>query len=107
MALLPAVRAAVLVVGEYLMVVYVETCQQGGPGGAAHGSAHIAVAVGGALSGQMVVKSRHELQRAEFNILVISQDEDDVRPRVPRVDLAGTEEGDQQHQEKFRSHLVA
>ena len=68
--------------------------------------------VGGSFSGNMIVKTGHEVQRSELNVLrrevqrargvcwpylVISEDENDVGPGVPRVD---TEEGGQQHQER-------
>ena len=75
-ALLPAEGAAVLVVGEDMMVVHVQTwtrgqftcqsrgctCQHGGSGGATHRSAHVAIPVGGSLGGQVLVQARHEVQ---------------------------------------------
>ena len=54
----------------------------------------------------MLVESRHELQGSQLHILVISQQEEDVGPRVFQVDLTGANAVETKHQqtEKMIKH---
>ena len=79
----PGRGAAVVVVGEHVVVVRVEPGQQRGAGGAAHGRGHVPVGVGGAAPAQQLAQPRHELEAAQLRVLVVSQHQEDVgsRPR--------------------------
>ena len=54
----------------------------------------------------MLVESRHELQGAELHILIISQKEENVGPRVFQVEFTGANTVETKHQqaEKMMKH---
>ena len=54
----------------------------------------------------MLVESRHELQGAQLHILVVSEEQEDVGPRIFQVDFAGanTAETKDQQTEKVMKH---
>ena len=54
----------------------------------------------------MLVESRHELQGAQLHILVVSEEEEDVGPRIFQVDFTGanTVETKDQQTEKVMKH---
>ena len=66
----PGARAAVVVVGEDVVVVDVEAGQQRGARGAAHGRGGVAAPVHRARLAHVPPQLRHELQRPELHILV-------------------------------------
>ena len=54
----------------------------------------------------MLVESRHELQGPELHVLVVSEEEEDVGPRIFQVDFAGADTAETKHQqtEKVMKH---
>ena len=54
----------------------------------------------------MLVQPRHELQRSELHILIVSEEEEDVGPGVFQVDFTGanTAETKDQQTEKVMKH---
>ena len=65
----PGAGAAVVVVGEDVVVVHVEAGQQRGARGAAHGRGGVAAPVHRARLAHVPLQLRHELQRPELHIL--------------------------------------
>ena len=65
----PGAGAAVVVDGEYVVVVHVEAGQQRGARGAAHGRGGVAAPVHRARIAHVPLQLRHELQRPELHIL--------------------------------------
>ncbi len=91
MPLRPLRRRAVFVVGEHVVVVRVQPGQHGAPAGAAHRRRDEAVGELGALLPQVAVQLRHELQRAELNVLVVAHDQHDVGAAAAAVEVRGEE----------------
>ena len=52
------------------------------------------------------MEPRHELQRSKLNILIISEEENDVRPGIFHVDFTGVNTVETKHQqpEKLMNH---
>ena len=74
----PVGGAAVVIVGEHMVIVNIEPCQQRGAGGAAHGGGDISIAVDRPLLPHQLVQPRHELEAAQLRVLVIRDHKDDV-----------------------------
>lgn len=93
---LPLWTRAVVVVREHHMVVHIHARQQRRSRWAAHGSGCVGVAELGASIAQQPQGAWHEIERAQLNVLIVGQDEDDVWPslargiRVTRVALRPT-----------------
>lgn len=75
---LPLRRGAVVVVGVDVVVVHVHAGQQAGARRAAHGRRHVRVPELRAAVAQQPQRARHEVQRAELDVLVVGEEEDDV-----------------------------
>jgi hypothetical protein len=69
---------AVVVVGQHSMIVNEEAGQQGTSGWTAHGGRHERIREKCTTVPQNGSSFRHVIQRTKFNVLVISQEEDDV-----------------------------
>ena len=82
MVINPISGAAIVIVGEHMMIVDIEAGQHGGARGAAHWSGHVAIGVGHPLPGHQPVQLGHELEAAELRVLVVCQDQDDVGARA-------------------------
>lgn len=80
---LPLGTAAVVVVCEDLMIVNVTTSEQRAPARTAHGSGHVRVSQLGALVPYSLQSPWHEVQRTQFNILIIRQNQHDVGLPLP------------------------
>jgi hypothetical protein len=76
---LPLRAGAIVVVGVDVVVVDVHPGQERGPRGTAHGRRDVGVPELGALVPDGAQRLRHKVQRAELDVLVVGQDQHDVR----------------------------
>lgn len=81
--LLPHGRGAVLVVGVHLVVMDVHSGEDGRTRRTAHGRCGVGLREVGAPVLHEVHQLRHVVERTEFDVLVVGENEDDVGPLVP------------------------
>lgn len=76
---LPLGAGAVVVVRVHLVIVHVHSRQQGRPRRTTHGGRNVRVPELGPLVSDGFQRLRHEIQRAQLHVLVVCQDQHDVR----------------------------
>lgn len=81
--LLPHGRGAVLVIGVHLVVMDVHSGEDGRTRRTTHGRGGVGLREVGASVLHEVHKLRHVVEGTEFDVLVVGENKDDVRPLVP------------------------
>lgn len=76
---LPLGARAVIVVCVHLMIVHIHSRQQGRPRRTTHRGCDVRVPKLSPLVSDGFQRLRHEIQRAQLNVLVVRQDQHDVR----------------------------
>lgn len=81
---LPLRTRAIIIVRVHIVIVHVHPREQAGPGRAAHGRGDVSVPECRSLVPHGPQRLGHEVERAQLDILVIGEDEHDVRLALPR-----------------------
>lgn len=81
---LPLRARTIIVVRVDLMIVYVHAGEKRRPRRTAHRRGDVGMTKLGALVPYRAQRFRHEIQRAQFNVLIVGQDQDDVGFAFPQ-----------------------